>query len=200
MRVSYHHADLDVVFHPIRREKAVIYEDEKLTVETFPLYHGVPCAGFLFREKPKPRKIKGDMVEFHNVPVFKRAALKLGEDYVKPDGTVIPNEWLTLPPAPSLSYAYCSDTLMHPEVIEAVKGVSTIYHEATYADDKEKQAKARFHSTARQAATVAKEAGASKLIIGHFSNSYPNEETHLEQASEVMDNVVVAKEGLEIEI
>ena len=200
MRISRHHSSLDVQFHPIERKKAIIYEDNILTVETFPLYHGVPCAGFIFREKQKPRKILGEMVEYHQGPVYKRADLKHGADFVKPDGTIIPNEYLTSSPEPARSYAYCSDTYYHQSVIDAVKGVNTIYHEATYDDEKADKAKERGHSTARQAAMVAHEAGAEKLIIGHYSKSYPDETLHLRQASEVFSNVIAANEGMKIDI
>ncbi len=199
-RISRHHASLRVTYHPIEREHAVVYEDNRLTVETFPLYHGVPCVGYLFREKPKPRKIRGDMVEFYNVPVYRRDALRSGADFVAPDGRIIENSLLTLDPDPSASYAYCSDTAFHREVIESVRGVDTIYHEATYADDKQRQAKDRGHSTARQAGIVAREAGAKKLIIGHYSKSYPDETVHLREAGEEFGNVVAANEGMKIPI
>lgn len=199
-RISRHHASLDVVYHPIEREHAVVYEDSRLTVETFPLYHGVPCVGYIFREKPKPRKIRGDMMEFYNVPVFKRAALKEGADFVASDGRIIENARLTLDPDPAASYAYCSDTVFHKGVINAVRGVNTIYHEATYADDNANKAKERGHSTARQAGIVAREAGAGKLIIGHYSKSYSDEAVHLSEAKEEFINVVAAGEGMKIPI
>lgn len=199
-RISRHHATLEVVYHPIEREHAVVYEDNRLTVETFPLYHGVPCVGYIFREKPKPRKIRGDMMEFYNVPVYKRTAIKEGADFETPDGRIIENARLTLDPDPSASYAYCSDTVFHQGVIDAVRGVSTIYHEATYADDKLQKAKERGHSTARQAGIVAREAGAGKLIIGHYSKSYPDESLHLNEAKAEFDNVVAAREGMKIQI
>lgn len=199
-RISRHHSALNVVYHQIEREHAVVYEDSRLAVETFPLYHGVPCVGYIFREKPKLRKIRGDMVDFYNVPVFKRAALKEGVDFVTPDGRIIDNARLTLDPDPESSYAYCSDTVFHQGVIDAVRGVTTIYHEATYADDKVRQAKERGHSTARQAGIVAREAGVGKLIIGHYSKSYPDETVHVKEASEEFGNVVAANEGMKIAI
>lgn len=199
-RISRHHADLQVVYHPVEREHAVVYDDGRLTVETFPLYHGVPCVGYIFREKPKPRKIRGDMVEFYNVPVYRRAELKDGADFVTPDGRIIENCRLTLDPDPPSSYAYCSDTAFHQGVIDSVRGINTIYHEATYADDKMSKAKERGHSTARQAGIVAREAGAGKLIIGHYSKSYPDESLHLQQAREEFGNVIAAEEGMRIPV
>lgn len=200
MRISRHHASADIVFHPIERGRALVYEDDALTVETLPLHHGVPTVGYIMREKPKLRKIKGDMVEFHGVPYYKRPELKAGADFVKPDGTLIPNAMLTVDPDPSRSYAYCSDTSFAASVIDDVRGVDTLYHESTYADDKAARAKERGHSTARQAGIVAREAGVGKLIIGHYSKSYRDESMLLEQAREEFANTVAANEGLTFDI
>lgn len=183
--------------HPLKIGKALIYEDKSLTVETIALCHAVPAVGFIFREKPKPRQMRGDMLEFHKVPVSQRAAIKAGADFVTDDGRVIPNSWLTTDPPPSTSYAYCSDTIYNHGVVEAVAGVDTLYHEATYADDKAPLAAQRGHSTARQAGQAAREAGAKRLIIGHFSNSYAGQEHILQQQAEEAYGapVIVADEG-----
>ena len=181
-------------------ERRVVYEDSGLIIETFPLYHRTPCNGYILREKPKMRHLRGDAVKFHNVPVSQLKAIKEGADFVKDDGTVIPNAMLTTDADPSVSYAYCSDTMMDPRVAEDVKGVDTIYHEATYDDSLETQARERGHSTARQAGKIAAMAGAKRLIIGHFSKRYNSEEILLREASEEFPEVIVANEGLRIDL
>lgn len=181
-------------------ESRIVYEDPGLTIETFPLYHRTPCAGFILREKPKLRHINGEMVKFHDVPLWQIRSLKEGADFVKEDGSVVPNAYLTTDPEPAMSYAYCSDTMFDRRVAEAVRGVDTIYHEATYDDSLEDKAKERGHSTARQAARIAKVSGANRLIIGHFSKRYHTEEILLAEAKEEFDNVIVANEGLRIEL
>lgn len=178
----------------------LIYEDNAITVETIPLYHRVPCVGFIFREKPKSRHLRGDMVKFYNIPTYRLSAIKSGEDYVTPDGTFIANERLTTDPDPSLSYAYCSDTQYDPRVAEAVKGVDVIYHEATYTDLHAAKAAARGHSTASEAARTARDAGAKLLILGHYSKSYPDEETHLAEARAIFPATIAANEGLKVDI
>lgn len=175
---------------------SVIYEDKAITVETFPLYHRVPCTGFIFRERPKARHLVGDMVKFYDIPHYLLPSIKSGEDYVTPEGTVISNERLTTAPTPSLSYAYCSDTKFDLRVAEAVKGVDVLYHEATYANRDEYKAAERGHSTAAQAAIIAREAGVKKLVIGHFSKSYPDEREHLAEARAIFPATVLASEGL----
>lgn len=181
-------------------ERRIVYEDSGLTVETFPLYHRTPCNGYIFREKPKLRHLRGDAVKFHNVPVAMLKSIKEGADFVREDGRVIPNAMLTTDPDPSMSYAYCSDTMMDMRVAEDVRGVDTIYHEATYDDSLESQARERGHSTARQAGKIAAAAGAKRLIIGHFSKRYNSEEILLKEASEEFRDVTLANEGLKIDL
>lgn len=181
-------------------ERRVVYEDSGLTVETFPLYHRTPCTGFIFREKEKLRHLRSDAVKFHAVPVSMLKSIKEGADFVKEDGRVILNSMLTSDPDPTMSYAYCSDTMMDMRVAEDIKGVDTVYHEATYDDSLETQARERGHSTARQAATIAVAAGAQRLIIGHFSKRYDSEEILLREAREVFPEVILANEGLKIDL
>lgn len=190
----------DLRFNIIKPEHAVIYEDKSLTVETFPLYHRVPCVGYIFREKPKLRHINREMVDFYKVPVAMMHSIKEGADFVLPDGTVVANERLTTPAEPAYSYAYCSDTVYNPLVAEAVKGVDVIYHEATYTDDDAEKARQRGHSTAGEAAKIALEAGAKKLIIGHYSKSYADESGHISDACRIFPDTIAANEGLTIDI
>lgn len=190
----------DLRFNIIKPERAVIYEDKSLTVETFPLYHRVPCVGYIFREKPKLRHINREMVDFYKVPVAMMHSIKEGADFVLPDGTVVANERLTTPAEPAYSYAYCSDTVYNPLVAEAVKGVDVVYHEATYTDDDAEKARQRGHSTAGEAAKIALEAGAKKLIIGHYSKSYADESGHIADACRIFPATIAANEGLTIDI
>lgn len=190
----------DLRFNIIKPEHAVIYEDKSLTVETFPLYHRVPCVGYIFREKPRLRHINREMVDFYKVPVAMMHSIKEGADFVLPDGTVVANERLTTPAEPAHSYAYCSDTVYNPLVAEAVKGVDVVYHEATYTDGDAEKARQRGHSTAGEAAKIALEAGAKKLIIGHYSKSYADESGHIADARSIFPDTIAANEGLTIDI
>ena len=193
-------APYDIVYEPVTGRGGLVFDSPSLTVEAFPLYHRVPCYGYIFREKPKPRHLRGDMVRFHNIPVSAIRSIKEGADFVTPDGRTIPNAALTSDPDPSMSYAYCSDTMFSPEVAEAVKGVDVIYHEATYDDSMAQQARARGHSTAREAGKTARMAGAKQLIIGHYSNRYTDTSLLLREAREEFDNVIAADEGLKIDL
>lgn len=182
-------------------DSQVVFEDKGLLVTAFRLYHTLPCVGFRFDEKPKPRHLDGEMARFLNIPVKELAAIKDGADFIKPDGTVIPNSRLTRPADPSGSYAYCSDTTFHPSVAEAVRGVKTLYHEATYTGaEMTEKAHQRGHSTAAEAAQIAKMAGAERLILGHYSKRYNDVTLHLEEARAIFPNTIAAQEGMHIEL
>ncbi len=201
METFSHEPQYTLVFHPIEMEQAVIYEDDALTVETFPMPHTTKAVGFIFREKPRLRPLRADMLEFYKVPIRDRAALKQGADFVTEEGDVIPNKRLTIDPPPARSYAYASDTMKSSAVDRAVSGVDTLYHEATYADDKKASARDRGHSTARQAGQCAAAAQVGKLVIGHFSKQYAADESVLlDQATEEFPNTILAHEGLVIEV
>lgn len=186
----------DIEFNVIKPVEAIILETPSLTVRTIPLKHRVPTVGFVFEEKPKPRHIKRDMIDFHQVPFSAINRIKAGEDYIKPDGTVIPNEILTTDPTPPLSYAHISDTIYMPGLAKKIGPVDLLFHETTYLDSHEADAKSRFHSTARQAAIVARDAGAKALLTGHYSSRYKTDEEFRNQALEVFPNVILNREGL----
>lgn len=191
----------ELKFNIIDTRSRVIYEDNAITVETFPVTHRIPCVGFLFREKPKFRHINPEACALYNVPRYAMSALRQGEDFVTADGQVIPNDVLTTDAEKSISYAYCSDTKFSKRVIKAVSGVDWIYHEATYGDENDKNAVKRGHSTARSAATVALEANCKRLILGHYSSRYEGvEDELLLQAKEVFKPTILAQEGLTINL
>lgn len=178
----------------------VIYDDRSVSVTTIPLKHRVPCAGFLFREKPVEDHIDRKMCDYYNVPQWDYARIKEGGDFVLEDGTVIPHGRLTTPAEPARSYAYCCDTAYNPPMIEQIKGVNAMYHDCTYSADDESKANLYYHSTTRQAAKIASAAGVGELILGHFSARYPNESILLEEAQQIFANTILAKEKLTIEL
>lgn len=183
-------------FYSINPKKTeIIYEDKNITVSTLILNHRIPCTGFLFKEKRKAKKINKITCMAHNIPLEFYNELKLGKDYKKTEEEIIKNNILTFDAPPSLGYAYCSDTAYLPSLAEQIKKVNLLYHEATFANEQEERAKTTFHSTAKQAAQIAKNAEVKKLIIGHFSNRYSNLQTLLAEAKEVFENTELANEG-----
>lgn len=189
-----------LVWDPIPPEGGILLDTHALTVEAFPLYHRLPCTGFIFREKPKARHLRGDMAKFYNIPTWQLKSIKDGADFVTPEGVVVPNTALTTDPDPSMSYAYASDTMFSEKVAEAVRGVDVLYHEATYASDLHAQASQRGHSTAAEAGRIAAMAGVKKLIIGHYSKRYTDVQVLVDEARTEFDMVIPANEGLKIDL
>lgn len=173
----------------------LIYEDRSISVTTIPLIHRVPCAGFLFKETQKENHLKPDMIEFYKVPVKDLARIKQGDDYVCEDGTIITNSRLTTPASPSKSYAYCSDTAYNEAIIPIIEGIDLLYHESTFLEADAARAQMTGHSTAKQAAMIAKKANVKKLILGHYSSRYSDNELFRKEALEYFDNIALANEG-----
>ncbi|MEG0950163.1 MAG: ribonuclease Z [Bacteroidales bacterium] len=177
-------------------QKALIYEDKSLEIYSLPLKHRVATCGFLFKEKPKERHLRSDMISFWKIPIKALQAIKEGADWVTPDGDIVPNAALTKPAEAARSYAYCSDTAYYEKLIPHIEGVDLLYHEATFAEDAAPRAKETFHSTARQAATIAQKAGVKQLMIGHYSARYEDDSVLQKEAKEIFPTTILAKEGL----
>lgn len=177
---------------------ALIMEDRSLSVWSIPLKHRIPCCGYLFAEKPKEAHIIREMIDFYQVPVRQIQEIKRGADFVTPEGEVVPNARLTRPADKPKRYAFCSDTAFSPEIIPWVEGVDLLYHEATFAERDLARAKETFHSTARQAATIAREAGVGRLLIGHYSARYEDTAFLLDEARPVFPETILANEGMVI--
>lgn len=195
------HRSFELIIDPISPEGGTVYSDDNLTVTAFPLTHRIPCTGFKFDVAAGTRRLRKDMIEWLDIPISMRQAIKQGADFTTTDGRHFDNERLTLPGTPSMSYAYCSDTIYNPENIRYVKPSYTVYHEATYLETEKLKAKDRYHSTAAEAVKFAVECGAKRLIIGHYSKSYKGTEGHLQEArSEALRlnsdiEIIAANEG-----
>ncbi len=177
------------------RVSELIFENRSLKVTTIPLRHRMPCSGFLFEEKSGLPHIRRDMMDYLKIPVCEFNNIKLGADWILPDGTVVPNDRLVFPAEPARRYAYCSDTAFLPENAALVRGVDLLFHEATFAETEARRAAETFHSTAAQAARFASLAEVRRLVIGHFSSRYEDEKQLLEESRSIFENTVLAREG-----
>ncbi len=191
----------ELYFHRIQcRRPAMVHEDKYITIMSLPMIHRIPACGFLFREKPRERNILKEKIKEYNIPVKDIVRIKQGADFTLPDGTSIPNALLTLPPQEPRSYAYCTDTRPNKENIPLLKGVDLLYHEATFAQEDASLAHETFHSTARQAAELAAEAEAGKLLIGHFSSRYKDISLLETEAREIFPDTTVVNDGDRFEV
>ncbi|MFY0607492.1 MAG: ribonuclease Z [Cyclobacteriaceae bacterium] len=176
-------------------EAEVVYETEKMTITTIPLDHRVACSGYLFQEKPKKRGINKQVVDKKLTPI-QANQLRNGEDVYDEDGKLIyENATATYPPKKPYSYAFCSDTRLIPQLAEIVKNVDLLYHEATFMDDMADRAAKTYHTTARQAGALAKEANVHQLLLGHFSTRYRDLTPLLKEARAEFPESYLAEEG-----
>lgn len=188
--------EFQVEFHPVdTTTHQIIYEDKSLSIETIPLEHRIPCCGYLFREKPTLPHIRRDVIDFYEIPISQINNIKNGTDWITVEGELIPNKRLTLPSEAPRSYAYCSDTRYMPSLSKQLKNVTMLYHESTYDEQNKQRAKMFYHSTAAQAATVARDANVNTLLLGHYSARYDDEFALLKEAKNIFPNSHLSNEG-----
>ena len=194
-RLTETHRGFEVVYHELQNKKSEkIYEDNRVEVFTIPLDHRIYCNGYLFREKPKERHL--NMQEVSKYPEIETCDyhnLKLGKDFELKDGYVLKNEILTTEPSKSISYAFCSDTRYLEDVIPLIENVDVLYHESTFLHDLKEMADYTGHTTALEAARIARKANVGKLILGHFSNRYGDLTVFTDEAREVFPNSFLPK-------
>ncbi|NQU88714.1 MAG: ribonuclease Z [Mariniphaga sp.] len=185
-----------IIFHPLNFKKPqILLEDEQITVTSFPVKHSIPTCGFLFEEKQKLPNIKKELIEKYQIPIKNIQVIKEGANFSTENSETIKHSDLTTPPKEPRSYAFCTDTAYYEPVINIVKNVNLLYHESTFQNNKKELAEKTMHSTAQQAATIAKKANVKKLLIGHFSNRYKKPEGFLKEAKSVFPETFLATEG-----
>ncbi len=191
-----------LVYHELSSNKPeLILETDKFTVETIPLIHRIYANGYLVKEKEKLRNLNIEAIKkYPEIGIWAYHNLKKGKDFVCENGKIIPNTELTIPPPRPKSYAYCSDTIYKPDIVEQIKNVDLLYHESTFLETDKELATKTKHSTAKQAATIAKMAQVNKLVLGHFSSRYPNENLFIKEAKTIFENVDIAREGKSFEV
>lgn len=183
-------------FHELsEKTPQCIFEDEKVVVETIPLRHRVYTNGFLFKEKPGDRTLLINEALKYQIDISLYRSLKKGKDVVAEDGTLVENTWVTADPPQPKSYAFCSDTAYNPAMLSQIKGVTVLYHEATFLESEHDLAEPTKHSTARQAAVTAKEAEAEILVLGHYSTRYISLDAFKEEAESIFPTVELSDDG-----
>ena len=184
-----------ISFHSLRmKSPEVIFETKAMEVLSFPLRHGVPTYGYLFREKMPQMNVRKDKLAEYGFSLTEIGALKSGGDVVREDA-VIPNSEAAYLPFVPRSYAYCSDTAPFPELAGWVRGVDLLYHEATYVDALSDQASVRHHSTTLQAAQCARDAGVGRLIIGHYSSRVQDISLYETECRSIFPETYAANDG-----
>ncbi|MCD4793580.1 MAG: ribonuclease Z [Bacteroidales bacterium] len=186
----------NIFFHQLKySEKAVIYESKSVKISCFPLNHRIESYGFIFEEKPKQRNIIKEMIPRYDLSIKDILQIKDGKDHITKEGKIISNKELSIAPYKVRSYAYCTDTMYHEDIITYIKNVDFMYHEATFAEDLKEVAEQTKHSTSVDAATIAKKVKAGTLLIGHFSSRYKSYELILNEAQAIFKNTIAVNDG-----
>ena len=195
-RITETHQGFEVVFHELSSKKSEkVFEDNRVEVFTIPLDHRIYCNGYLFKEKPKERHLNmQEISKYPEIEICDYHNLKRGKDIQLSDGYILKNENLTKPAEHSVSYAFCSDTRYFESIIPIIKNVDVLYHEATFLHDLKKMADYTGHSTALEAAKIARKANVKKLILGHFSNRYNDLSVFLNEACEIFPETHLPKQ------
>ena len=176
-------------------ESIVLLENAKFKVETIPLNHRIYTNGFLFTEYITEKKLILKNAIDYGIDKTQFSGIKQGKDGISSDGNLVINSLLTEPKEKNKSYAYCSDTCYYPEIIPVIKNSSVLYHESTFLESHKEMAIKTKHSTAKQAAEIARLAKVKKLILGHFSSRYNNLNDFKFEAKKVFDNVELSSDG-----
>ncbi|HLT50380.1 MAG TPA: ribonuclease Z [Arenibacter sp.] len=189
-----------LIFHELTSPRSeIVFQDQVIEVSTIPLQHRIYTNGFLFREKIGERKLNIKAVAKYRIDKCYFQNIKNGKDVVLDNEQLVPNEVLTFdPPAPK-SFAFCSDTQYSEAIIPLIRDVDVLYHEATFLETEKELAPKTKHSTAKEAATIAKKAKVGKLILGHFSTRYPSIDLFRQEAITVFTEVELADDGKEFE-
>ncbi|GGW62067.1 RNAse Z [Winogradskyella epiphytica] len=198
LKLSDSWTNYPLIFHELSsKESELIFEDDKVEVYTIPLKHRIYTNGFLFKEKENERKLDINAITEANINKAYFRKLKQGFDVENEDGVLISNEKVTKDAIPAKSYAFCSDTVYNEAIVPIIKNSTVLYHESTFLDKNEALCIPTKHSTARQAATIAKKANVGTLILGHYSTRYNGYDQFKQEAKTVFDNVLLAKDGKE---
>jgi ribonuclease Z len=196
LRYSNSFTGYNLYFHELEsKESEVIFEDDKVIVKTIPLQHRIYTNGFLFQEKPKERKLNVEAVEYYQIDKAYYRKIKYGGDITLDNGKIIPNAELSFDPEVTKSYAFCSDTVYNEAIVPLIQNVDVLYHEATFLESEADKAEKTMHSTAKQAATIAKLANVKHLVLGHYSTRYSSIELFQQEAETIFPNVLLGDDG-----
>ena len=196
LKLSNSYTGYNLYFHELEsNESVLVFEDDNVTVKTIPLKHRVYTNGYLFKEKNTQRKLNIEAVEEYNIEKCYFAKIKNGGNITLENGKEINNEELTFSPEKEKSYAFCSDTLYNESIIPIIKNVDVLYHESTFLESENHLASKTMHSTAKEAALIAKKANVGTLLMGHYSTRYGDISLFKKEGESIFKPILLANDG-----
>ena len=176
-------------------EHQVVVDEEEFYVEARPLEHTTFCIGYRLQEKDKPGKVDDKKAKNMGISEdWQYKDLKAGIDVTLDDGTVVRSDEIVGPSRTGDSFAFIMDTRFCQNAVKLAKDTSILYHEATFGSSLEDKAYETGHSTAEDAANVARQANTNLLVISHFSARYTNQYVLLREARRQFRSTWVATE------
>ena len=196
MKLADSWTNYQLIFHELTSNQSeLIFEDDLVEVHTIPLEHRVYTNGYLFKEKAGERKLDINAAQEANINVAYYRKLKQGADVVNEHGELVRNEWVTSRPNKPKSYAFCSDTVYKEDIVPIIKNATVLYHESTFLEKHAHLAPKTKHSTAKEAAKIAKQGNVGTLLLGHYSTRYDGLHRFKTEAEEIFANVELCEDG-----
>ncbi|MGS0748344.1 ribonuclease Z [Halpernia sp. GG3] len=194
-RITETYRGFELIYHELNKKYSEkIYEDNRVEVFTIPLNHRIYCNGYLFKEKEKERHLNMEEIsKYPEIETCDYQNIKSGRDFELSSGYILKNDRLTTNPLPPITYAFCSDTRYLEDIIPLIENVNVLYHESTFLHDLKEMADYTGHTTALEAAKIAKKANVKKLILGHFSNRYVDLSVFTEEARTIFPESYLPK-------
>ena len=201
LKLGKTYTNFELYFHELEsNQPELLFEDAVLSITTIPLKHRVYTNGFLFQQKPGERILNIQKAKELDIDPSYYQKIKQGFDVPDSKGDMVSNAVITLDPSPPKSYAYCSDTSYCEEIVPQILNTTLLYHEATFLQQHAALALKTMHSTARQAALIAKKAAVGSLLLGHYSGRYNDYKEFKNQAQEIFSATKLAQDGKVFEI
>ena len=182
-------------------EGGVLLEASGHRVEAAPLDHGIPTLGFAIRESDRPGRFDVEAAASLGLqPGPKFGRLQAGEVVELSDGRLVRPEQVLGPPRAGRCVAYCVDTRPCAAAVELARGAALFLCDSTFATELEREAHARGHSTAAQAARMAREAGVDRLLLTHVSARYHDSRPLVAEARKLFPATDIATDLMEIQV
>ena len=179
----------------------VLYKGSRYEIKAINALHSMEAYSYSIIEKPRPGRFHPEKARDLGIPEGHLwGQLQRGEPVKLPTGEVIQPNQVVDPPRKGRKIVYSGDTKPNPSIIEHAENADVLIHESTFDDSLRERAEVDCHTTASQAAEIAKKAKVNKLVLTHISSRYPDPSLLLNQAQKIFQKTVIAEDLMEINV